>query len=135
MLDWCAVRHWRAFMTRWRRKRLQKTKVNLDRIMDEWAATSEDPTRPYVGLALQYQSVRPWEAAALAHIRSKDAGQIAAVNILQAARNARAARWAVTVAALSVPLNVGLTLALQDDAKPPSILVNAGTPSPCVSTG
>jgi len=121
---------WHDFIAKRRRARLERTRANLDRILKEWEATPEDATRPYVGLALQYQSVRPWEAAALAHIRQQDAGQIAAVNILQAAGNARAARLAVLVAALSLPLNVALTLALQDDAKPPTVIVNTGNTQP-----
>lgn len=107
-----------------KRRRLERTDRNLQRIFDAWTNSSKE-SDAYVGLALQYQSLRPWEATALAHIRQNDAGQIAAVNILTGARNARAARWAVIVAALSVPLNVALTLALQDDPLSPTVVVQA----------
>lgn len=101
---------------------VQRTAALLESNLNHWEATPDDKTRPYVGIMLQYQVIRPWEAAALAYIWQGDAAQVAAVNVLQNARVARAARWAVIVAALSIPVSIGVTLLLTN-AAPPVVVV------------
>lgn len=93
-----------------RRRRIERTARKLDRILED---SSDLPGGTYVGIALQYSSLRPWEAAALAYMRQGDAGQIAAVQILQAAKNSRWMMWATLVAAFSVPVNLAVALVLR----------------------
>ncbi len=106
---------WSVVMAFWkmtkvlRRRRIERSTRKLQRILEECV---DLPGGSYVGIALQYSSLRPWEAAALAHMRQGDSGQIAAVNILQSARNSRWAMWATLVAAFSVPVNLTVALLL-----------------------
>lgn len=93
-----------------RQRRIERSTRKLDRILE---VSQGLPAGAYVGIALQYSSLRPWEAAALTYMRQGDAGQIEAVHVLQAARNARWTMLATLVAAFSVPMNVALTLWLR----------------------
>jgi hypothetical protein len=93
-----------------RRRRIERSTRKLGRILE---ASQGLPGGAYVGIALQYSSLGPWEAAALAYMRQGDTGQIAAVHVLQAAKNARWVMLATLVAAFSVPVNVALTLWLR----------------------
>lgn len=92
-----------------RRHRIEKTSNKLTQIL---ADLSELPTEKYVGIALKYSSLKPWELAALALMRQGATGQVAAIEILQSARNARWMRWATVIAAFSIPVNMAVAIVL-----------------------